>query len=345
MPQGRRLRKRANFRIRYALVALIGAMAFGTLGFHLLEEWSWADSFYVTTQTVTTVGYGDLPPRTGSGRIFAAVFMLVSVGTVAYALTSTVQFIVQSELMTTFGARRRSREMSKLSNHFIICGAGRVGSRIIREMQRSRCDFIVIEKDREKVAQLIESGGHVLVSDATLEETLREAGVERARGLAACLPDDADNVYVVLTARSLNRGMHIVSRAVEEEAEPKMIRAGANRVVSPTIIGSHRMAQALIKPAVADFMDSIAAETLNVGFEQVEVEPESIYTAHKLSETNIRAALEIVIVAIRRQGGEMVYHPSGETRIEAGDMLIAIGRPESLMEMIKLARGAKAPKV
>jgi voltage-gated potassium channel len=339
MPPGQRLRTRTGFRIRYALIALVGAIAFGTVGFHLLEAWNWTDSFYVTTQTITTVGYGDITPSHGRGRIFAAIFMLVSVSAVAYALTSTVQSIVHWEILATLGARRRHREMNKLDRHFIICGAGRVGSRIIREMQRASCPFVVIEKDRDKVVQLIESGVHVLVSDATLEETLKDAGVERARGLAACLPDDADNVYVVLTARSLGPNLHIVSRAVEEQAEPKMIRAGANRVISPILIGSHRMAQALMKPAVADFMDSIAAETLDVGFEQVEVEPESVYVGKKLRDTNIRAALDIVIVAIRRKGGEMFYHPSGETHIEAGDMLVAIGRPESLVEMIKLARG------
>jgi voltage-gated potassium channel len=344
MPPGQRLRTRPRFRIRYALAALVGAIALGTIGFHQLNSgWSWTDSFYVTVQTVTTVGYGDKTPAPDNphGRLFAAVFMLVSVGAVAYALTSTVQSIVQSELMKTLGARRRHREMTRLQQHFIICGAGRVGSRIIREMQRAECPFVVIEKDREKVVQLIESGVHVLVNDATLEETLKEAGVERARGLAACLPEDADNVYIVLTARSLGPQLHIVARAVEAQAEPKMIRAGANRVVSPIIIGSHRMAQALMKPAVADFMDSIAAETLNVGFEQVEVEPESIYAARKLRDTNIRAKLNIVIVAIRRKDGEMLFHPSGDTGIEAGDLLVAIGRPESLVEMNKLARGKK----
>jgi voltage-gated potassium channel len=348
MPPGQRLRTRTGFRIRYALIALVCVIAFGTVGFHLFNEgWTWTDSFYVTVQTITTVGYGDLTPGAHNrpGRLFAAVFMLVSVGAVAYALTSTVQSIVHSEILATYGARRRHREMSRLQNHFIVCGAGRVGSRIIKEMQRVACPFVVIEKDRNKVVQLIESGAHVLVSDATLEETLKDAGVERARGLAACLPDDADNVYVVLTARSLSPDLHIVSRAVEEQAEPKMIRAGANRVISPIIIGSHRMAQALMKPAVADFMDSIAAETLDIGFEQVQVETGSIYTGHKLRDINIRATLDIVIVAIRRQDGEMIYHPSGDMSIEAGDLLVAIGHPQSLVEMKKLAAGEKRSKV
>ncbi|HEV2914482.1 MAG TPA: potassium channel protein [Pyrinomonadaceae bacterium] len=332
---------RSRLRLRYALIALAGAIAFGTIGFHLIEGWTLAESLYMTVQTVTTVGYGDMPPRSGKGQAFATIFMIIGVGTVAYALSSTVQTIVQSEIIATFGERRRYREMSKLRGHFIICGVGRVGFRVVREMQRTGVPFIAIERDTEKVSALMESGAHVLVRDATLEETLREAGVERAAGLAACLPDDADNVYVVLTARDLNHDLHIVARAVEEQAEPKLFKAGANRVVAPTIIGSHRMAQALIKPALADFMDSITAENLDLGFEQLEVGPASPYVGHKLRFTNIRSELDIVIIAIRRRGGEMIFNPSGDAVIEAGDTLIAIGRADSLAKFVNQARARK----
>ena len=165
--------------------------------------------------------------------------------------------------------------MSKLRNHYIICGAGRVGSHLVRGLLGSQETFIVIERDPQKVAELTDLGVMVLVRDATLEESLREAGVEHARGLAACLPDDADNVYVVLTARDLNPGLHIVARAAEEQAESKLIRAGANRVVAPTIIGGHRMAMALTKPAVDDFIGSITANKLELAFEQLEVDSSS----------------------------------------------------------------------
>jgi len=328
-------------RIRYALYALAVAIALGTLGFHLFEGWSLLESLYVTIQTVTTVGYGDVPPATPAGRVFASLFMVIGVGTVAYILSSAVQTIVQSELLETLGARRRQREMSKLHDHFIICGAGRVGSRIIQAMQTANVSFIVIENDEPKVAELLDRGVILLVRDATLEESLREAGVERARGLAACLPDDADNVYVVLIARGLNSNLHIVARAVEEQAEAKLIRAGANRVVAPTIIGSHRMAQALMKPAVADFMDSIAAENLDLGFEQLEIAHNSVYADQKLRDTNIRSELDVVIVAMQHQGGEMVFNPSADSTLKAGDLLIAIGRAESLKEMTEMARGMK----
>lgn len=323
-------------RIRLVFTAVLVAIALGTLTFHLIEGWSILDSLYVTVQTVTTVGFGDITPRTALGRAFATVLMVLGVGIVLYALTSTVQSIVHSELFARYG---HSRKMSKLRDHFIICGAGRVGSHLMRSLKAVDGVFLVLESDQRKCEALMDMGIPVLVRDATLEESLIEAGVEHARGLATCLPDDADNVYVVLTARDLNPGIHIVARAAEEQAESKLIRAGANRVVAPTIIGGHRMAMALTKPAVGDFLDSITANHLELGFEQLEVDPISTLVNRKLSETVIRSELNIVIVSIRRVGGEIIFNPSGETRIEGGDMLIAIGNAESLSRLNALARG------
>src|SRR5829696_7158727 len=325
----------ARARIRIVLLAVIAAIAVGTLTFHLLEGWSILDSLYVTAQTVTTVGFGDIAPRTVPGRAFATVFMIVGVGIVLYALTSTVQSIVHSELFARYG---HSRKMSKLRDHFIICGAGRVGSHLIRSLRAVDGVFLVIESDQRKCEELMNVGIPVLARDATLEESLVEAGVEHARGLATCLPDDADNVYVVLTARDLNPGLHIVARAAEEQAESKLIRAGANRVVAPTLIGGHRMAMALTKPAVGDFLDSITANHLELGFEQLEVDPVSSLVGRKLSQSVIRSELNIVIVSIRRSDGKIIFNPSGETTIEGGDMLIAIGTPESLARLGTVAR-------
>jgi voltage-gated potassium channel len=336
-PPGSRASARRST-IRQAVLAVIVAIALGTIAFHLIEGWSLLDSLYVTAQTVTTVGFGDKTPTTPQGRIFATVFMLVGVGVVLYALTATVQSIVQSELLAAFGQRRRSRKMSRLRNHFIICGAGRVGSHLIRDLRQSDAVFIVIERDQQKVAELTDQGVPVLVRDATLEDSLREAGVEHAKGLAACLPDDADNVYVVLTARDLNPKMHIVARAAEEQAEVKLVRAGANRVVAPTIIGGRRMAVALMKPAVDDFIDSITASQLELAFEQVEIDPASRLAGNKLRDTSIRAELDVVIVSIRRSDGHMQFNPSGEAVLEGGDMLIAIGHPEALIKLNKLAK-------
>ena len=329
-------------RMRLILLAVLGVITLGTVVFHLLEGWSILDSLYVTAQTLTTVGFGDLAPATKAGRLFAIVFMLAGVGVVLYALTTTVQSIVHSELFSTYG---RSRKMSNMRDHFIICGAGRVGSHLVRNLTSTNETFLVIETDSAKVEALSDLGIPVLARDATLEESLREAGVEYARGLAACLPDDADNVYVVLTARDLNPDIHIVARAAEEQAESKLIRAGANRVVAPTIIGGHRMAMALTKPAVGDFIDSVTANDLELGFEQLEVEHVSSLVGRKLSETVIRSELNIVIVSIRRSDGKVLFNPSGEARIQGGDMLIAIGHPESLAKLTALAGARVTAKI
>jgi voltage-gated potassium channel len=328
-----------SFSVRNAVLAVFGAIAVGTVSLHFIEGWSLLDSLYATTQIVTTVGFGDVTPVTRPGRIFSTVFMLFGVGIVLFALTNAVQSIVQSELVAALGQRRRTRKMSKLKQHYIVCGAGRVGSRLVRDLKRSGDHFIVLERDAEKAAALNEHGITVLARDATLEESLRDAGVEHARGLAACLPDDAKNVYVVLTARGLNPDLHIVARAAEEQAELKLRRAGANRVVAPTIIGGDRMAVALTKPAVSDFIDSITASELGLAFEQVEVESSSAFAGRKLRDTNIRPELDVVIVAVRRQEGEMQFNPSGDHTILSGDMLIAIGHPASLLKLNALAKG------
>ena len=221
-------------RIIYSNVAIFAIIAIGTIGFHYLENLTWMESIYFTTATVTTVGYGDIFPKTAEGKIFTTFFILAGVGTVLYSLSLLAQALIHTEVITALGFDRKTKEMEKLSDHYIICGAGRVGREIIRSLQLENMSFVVIEKDEKKL-ELFELGEQqfALPADATLDKNLQVAGVERAKGLATCLPEDALNVYVVLTSRDLNKDLHIVSRAVEEQAEPKLIRAGANRVIAP----------------------------------------------------------------------------------------------------------------
>lgn len=326
--------KATRRRLVYTSFAIIIMITIGTAGFHFFENLTLVESIYVATQTVTTVGYGDLTPKTPQGEIFATVFMIIGVGTVLYSLTVLAQAIIQSEILEALGTRRKKREMEKLKDHFIVCGAGRVGRRIIRNLQKENLPFVIIERDEKKVAQFEGENLFILIGDATSETNLHTAGVERARGLATCLADDASNVYVVLTARDMNKDLHIVARAVEEQAEPKLVRAGANRVVAPTIIGSQSMARSLLRPAIADFMDSIVAENLELVFEEIAIDKASPYIDQKLKDTDISSKLNLLIVAIRRKEGEMIFQPSAGTRIHEGDLLIVIGKAESVQKLV-----------
>lgn len=325
-------------RLVFAAGTVILMIAGGAIGFRQFEQFSWLDSFYTATQTVTTVGYGDLAPTTAAGRVFSIILMLLGVGTVLYALTVLAQAVIQSEIVEAFGQRRKLKEMEKLKDHYIVCGAGRVGRRIIRNLQRQQLPHVIIENDEKKLADFEGDGSLFIIGDATSEENLIRAGVKRARGLATCLADDAANVYVVLTARGLSPDLHIVARAVEEQAEPKLIRAGASRVVAPTIIGSQSMARALLKPAIADFMDSIVAETLDLVFEEVAIDATSPYANKYLKDTNLMSELSLIVVAIRRNDGELAFQPKGDTLIEDGDLLIVIGKAESVQRLVETNR-------
>lgn len=325
-------------RLLFAATIVVFIIVIGAVGFQYFEHFSLLESLYTSTQTVTTVGYGDLAPKTAGGRLFAMVLMLLGVGTVLYALTVLAQAVIQSEIVEAFSHRRKLKEMEKLEGHYIVCGAGRVGRRIIRNLQRQDLPHVIIENNGKKLIDLEQNDSMFVVGDATSEENLINAGVERAKGLASCLADDAANVYVVLTARGLNPDLHIVARAVEEQAEPTLVRAGANRVVAPTIIGSQSMARALLKPAIADFMDSIVAETLDLVFEEIAVDAVSPYSGKYLKDTNLMSELSLIVVAIRQKNGELAFHPTGETQINDGDLLIVIGKAESVQGLVKTKR-------
>ena len=324
-----------NRQLIVAIVMIVAVLIVGTLGFHFIEGWPLLESAYVATQTVTTVGYGDITPQTHTGRIFSLIFMLLGVGTVLYGLTQIARSVIQSGIIEALSSRRKIREMDKLNDHYIVCGAGRVGRRIIKTLLKQGLSFVVIEKEGKRLAEFESASFPVLVGDATLEENLLQAGVERARGLASCLPDDADNVYVVLTARGLNEQLHIVARAVEEQAEPKLIRAGASRVVAPTIIGSQSMARSLLKPAISDFMESIVAENLDLVFEEVAVDGRSELSGRALSETRILKDLNLIVVAIRRRTGELEFQPTAETVVQEGDLMIVIGKADSVKQLVE----------
>lgn len=327
--------KMKSRRLLNTVLVICFVIVFGAAGFSYFEGISWIDSLYLATQTVTTVGYGDILPKTAGAKLFSIVFMLVGAGTVLYSLTMLAQFVIQSEILASIDLRGRKREMDKLQDHYIVCGAGRVGRRIIKNLRKQNLPYVIIESDEKMLENFADDGSLTIRGDATLEENLLNAGVMRAKGLASCLPDDAANIYVVLTARGLNENLHIVARAVEEQAETKLIRAGASRVVAPTIIGSQSMARALLKPAIADFMDTIVAETMDLAFEEVAITDDSPYAGKKIREVDNGRNLNLIIVAIRRKTGDLVFRPIGDTMIEEGDLLLTIGKADALHSLMQ----------
>ncbi|MBX7218317.1 MAG: potassium channel protein [Blastocatellia bacterium] len=338
-----------SFKLRFKAVALflMGLIAFGTIGFHHLEHWSWLDSLYTTIVTLGTVGYGDFTPKTTEGRIFAIVFIVVGVSSAGYVLTVAAQAIIQSTILSTLNRRRMFKDISKLENHFIICGSGRVGQQLIKEMQKAGADFVIVERDEHLAERLLQQGHFTLNGDATDEDTLTGARIDTARGIVCCTSTDADNVYITLTARGLNEKLFIIARANDESAIPKLRKAGANRVVSPVLIGSHQMAQIMLRPAVADFIElTTMTESLDLAIEQVELFSDSPLIGKKLKDSGIRSDLNVIVVAVKRGKDEMIFNPSGDMKLQDHDFLVVIGDNNGLAKLASLAnpKALKLPR-
>jgi voltage-gated potassium channel len=326
-------------KLQSALSSIIGLTAFGTIGFKLiLVKLSWFDSFYYTLITLTTVGFSEPPGTTRTSRYFTALLIVLGVGTLGYALSSAAQAVIEFELLSTFGKRRMYKDINKLYGHYIVCGAGRVGAGVIRDISRSGHDLVVIEGDEGIADRLLAQGQLVLMGDATSEDVLRAAGIERARGIVCAVSSDPDNLYITLTARDLNKDLRIVARANDEAAVNRLLKAGANKVVSPALTGSTRMAQMLLRPAVADFLDlATMTERLELEMEQVEIGQDSPFIGHPLKETGIRSEHGVIVIAIRRADGAMIFNPFADTIIEERDELVALGSHSSLETLERMA--------
>ncbi|HMG37364.1 MAG TPA: potassium channel protein [Blastocatellia bacterium] len=332
----------SNKKLRTALILLGLLLAFGTIGFKLLLHLDWFDCFYFTLITVSTIGYSEPANMTEGARYFTSAVIILGVGSLGYALSSVVQTVVESGVISAFGKRRMFRDIGKLHGHYIVCGAGRVGSRVIREIAHSGHDYVVIESDEVSAEKLLTEGALVLMGDATDEVVLRAAGLERARGLVCAVASDPDNLYITLTARDLNKDLLIIARANDEAAVDRLRKAGANRVVSPVLTGSARMAQMLLRPAVADFMElATMTERLELEIEQVEIGPGSPFIGRALKDTGIRTEHGVIVIAIKRANGHMIFNPPADTTIEECDVFVAIGSHESVQTLEKLANPAR----
>jgi voltage-gated potassium channel len=319
---------------------LLGLLLFGTVGFKLVEQWDLFTCFYMTLITLTTVGYGEPVGMDLHGRYFAIVLILFGVVTMSYVLSAVSHRLIHSELLATIGKRNVFKDISKLENHFIVCGAGRMGSSIIKALSADDCDFVIIETSESLADRYLAQGHLVLIGDATSEEVLRQAGAERARALVCVLSTDADNVYVALTARELNPKLYIVTKANDESAVNKMRQAGASKVVLPIQIGSHQIIQALLRPAVADFVEmATMSRDLDLTLEEIKIEGGSPLIGKALRDSGIRSDLEVIVIAAVHDNGEKSFNPSGDMQLKAQDRLVVVGKPTKIKQLESLAVG------
>lgn len=309
-----------------------------------LEQLSLLDAFYLTVTTVSTVGYGDVVAKTMTGRIFTIILILFGVGSAFYVFTSIFQVVLEGKLQDFWGRRGMERRIEKLSGHIIVCGSGRVGNVVMERLQQEKVPFIVIDQDVEVWKGLVDRGILAIQGDATLDSILLKAGVERARGLITTIPLDAENVYVTLTARTLNRdpAFSIVARANRSEAIEKLKRSGATNVISPEIMGGRQMANAMTKPAIVDLMDNVFYnEELHLDIAEIRISPASSLVGTSLAVCGIKEQYDSLIVGIQRSGVLMTQLSAGEV-IQAGDILLVIGHRERLRELTDLGEATES---
>ncbi len=332
-------------RISYAIGVTVALLSAGAAGYRIVEGWSWFDGLYMTVITLATIGYGETHPLTHDGRVFTLLLIGVGVVALGFVISSLTQALLEAQVEFFMGRRKLFKDISKLKDHYIICGAGRVGSRVLDELRKKQADFIVIERDQHVAQQLLTRGDLVLIGDATDETVLEGAHLRDARAVISAASTDAENVYIVLTARGMNPDIYIVARAIDEAAERQLMRAGANKVISPVLIASHRMAQAALSPAVADFIElTTMTESLDLNFEQVRILPDSPLDGVRLEDSGIPAERDPMIVAITDQDGYMTFNPSKDQILRSGDLLIAIGTKIGLAKLAEVARHKPNPK-
>ena len=324
-------------RLLLIAVAVATTLAGGTLGFVLIEHYPVFDAFYMTLTTVTTVGYGEVHTLSRAGRVFNSFLIGFGVVIMLLAIGAMTQTIIELEFNQFFGKRRIKNMIGKLEDHIILCGFGRVGRGAAQELQLAGAKFVVVDRDDDRVETAIKDGMLAVAADANRDETLQELGIERARGVIATLASDADNLFLILSAKSLNPNLSLAARVAEEASEQKLRRAGADFVFAPYNSTGHRMAQALLKPHVQQFLDfTTQSMGLDAGIEQVRVADRSAFVELSLAEMHVRKELGVIVLAIRKANGEMLFNPPAESRIAGGDHLIVMGRPEGLRKLEQL---------
>jgi voltage-gated potassium channel len=315
---------------------LMTATLIGTLGFHFVEGWPLFDAFYMALITLTTVGYGEVHPLSVNGRVFASFLMLVGVATVFVSFAILGETLLRLELADYFGHRRRTRMLQHIAGHYIVCGAGRVGRSVVLQLLRAGAQVVLIDNDPERLKWGEAMGVLTLTSDASKDETLRQARIDTAAGLVAAISSDAENVYVTLSAKVLNPSLLIAARASDEQAEEKLQRAGASTVLTPYTYIGHRLAQSLLRPHVLSFLDVASAfgkTDLDLDIEQLRVVPGSFLSSRTLAEAHVGQTYGVIVLAVRRPNGQMQFNPQADVRLEGGDVLIAMGERQKLKQL------------
>ncbi len=313
-------------RLRAAVLFLAAVVITGIAGYHFLEGYTWLEALYMTIITLSTVGFREVRPLSSIGMIFTIALVIGGLGVVFYTAVTITAKVVEGEFQQFFGRKRMEKRIGALADHYLVCGCGRIGEVICRELASKPVPFVVIEQDDERIRKVEEAGYLLLKGDATDEKVLLAAGAMKARGLFATLPVDADNVFVTLTAKELNPSIFVVARAETERSERTLAHAGADKVISPYAMGGHRMAQAALRPAVVDIIElATHYQSLELQLEEIVVPSGSPCEGVTLRESGLYQEPGAIVVAIKRASGGMIFNPSTDERIEAGDRLVALG--------------------
>ena len=317
------------------ILQFLGILLFGACGYKLLSDCSFLDGLYMTVITITTVGYSEVVPMNPSTKIFTIVLILVGVSFVLYVFGRITETVVEGGLRRIYGRMNMEKKIGQLQNHYIVCGFGRIGKVICRELVRNGKTLVIIENDPHEIEALKEEAFLYIDGDASDDKVLQKAGIERASGLIAVVSTDAANVYIILSARGLNPNLFILARSsAEKNAETKLIRAGANKVISPYYIGATRMAQLLVRPTVIDFIDlTVHAGELGLRLEEMRVSRESVLCDKTLQDSGLRKEYDLIVVAIKRVEGKMLFNPTPQTTILPGDTLILLGDYQNIKEL------------
>ena len=326
--------------LKAAAALLITLPVAGTIGYIVIEGWNFLDSLYMTVITVTTIGYAEVRPLDDQGRIFSIFLAIGGVGAIFYSLIAVFQFLLEGELASLVGGQRMKGRIQNLSDHYIVCGFGRVGEEIAKEFETRGVPYVVIESNPEAIERANQGGFLVLVGDATHDAIVKEAGVERARCLIAASDSDAGNTFIVLTAKALSPDIFVVSRAANPESEPRMLRAGADRVFSPYVVAARHMALSALQPILVGFSDTLVEQEGGGVLAEIGITEEDGLAGGTIEEV-LKACPTITVLAVRHTGGELTVGPPTQTRLAVGDKLILVGEEEEL-ESIRPVRPASS---